>query len=141
MASDGRGSFVPLVCHTPPAILTIMAHWSIRQLFVLVLAVLVTAGMGLSVVQAAGVMPEMGKTSMMAGMDESGDQGCKQCGDISGGRAMTCSPICASPLAANPQALFQPVARVAVLFGSLRHLLTGRLLPPEPYPPRPSSFI
>ena len=119
-----------------------MARWSVRQIFVFVLAVLVTAGMGLSAVQATTAMPETAKMSMMAGMDKSSDHGCKQCGgDMGGGRAMVCGPVCVGWLAANPQPVFQPVTRVAVRFVGFRHLLTGRSLAPEPYPPRYFHFI
>jgi hypothetical protein len=120
----------------------IMARSSVRRIFVFVLAVLVTVGLNLSAVQAAAAMPEMAKMSMMAGMDKSGDHGCKQCGgDMGGGKAMVCSPVCVGSLATNPQPVFQPVVRAAVRFGDLLRLLAGRSLAPEPYPPRPFHFI
>jgi hypothetical protein len=113
-----------------------MARWSVRQIFVFVLAVLVTADIGLSAVQAATAMPEVAKMSMMPGMS------CKQCGgDMGGGKAMMCSPVCVSTLAAVPQMVSEPMTRVAVSFGEFDPMLTGRSLAPEPYPPRPFHFI
>lgn len=118
-----------------------MAQWPIRQILVFLLAVLVTAGLSLSVVQAAAPMPQPAKMSMTAGMEKSGGNGCKQCGDMAGSKAMVCSPACVSPLPTNPHMLSQPPMRLAAPLGDLNDLLTGRTLVPETGPPRSFAFI
>jgi hypothetical protein len=118
-----------------------MAHWSARQILVFVLAVLVTAGLSLSVVQAATAMPEATHMSMMTGMSGSGDHGCKHCGDTAGGKAMVCSPICATPLSVNLETESQPLIGQRQGFAALEHWLTGRSPPPDPYPPRPFHIV
>jgi hypothetical protein len=118
-----------------------MAQRSIRQILVFLLAVLVTAGLSLSVVQAAMPMPQPTQASMMAGMDKSSGNGCKQCGDMAGGKAMVCSPVCVSPLATTPHTFSPPPMLLATPLGGSENLLTGRTLAPETGPPRPFAFI
>lgn len=119
-------------------------RWSVRQFFVLVLAVLVTAGLSLSNIQAATMVPttQTTKMSMMAGMDNSGNHGCKMCDSGAGaGKAMTCSPICAGPLSASQETAPQSFIRQPMKFAALERWLTGRSQPPEPYPPRPFHIV
>jgi hypothetical protein len=121
-----------------------MAHWSIRQLLVWMLAVLVTAGLSLSVIQAATVMPESAQMTMMAGMDmnSSGDHGCKLCnGKTDAGKAMTCSAGCAIPIGANQWATAIALMSRPVVLMALDNLPTGKPPAPDPYPPRPFDIV
>ena len=109
------------------------------------LAVLVTASMGLSVVQAAVPMSGPSKMSMpmgkMAGMDQLQDNGCKHCpGDMSG-KALVCGVVVVCALATETQELSVGVRLALVRYSNANNLLTGRALIPEPYPPRPLTFI
>jgi hypothetical protein len=119
-----------------------MAHWSARQIFVLVLAVLITAALNFSAVQGATALPETAKTSMtMTRMSGSGDHDCKQCSDMAGGKAMVCSPVCAAPLAASLATQSRPLLTGRERFLALEFWLTGRSSPPDPYPPRPFHIV
>lgn len=120
-----------------------MAHWSLRQIFVFMLAVLVTAGLSLSAVQAASAMPQTAKMSMMDGMGMSGDNACKQCGtDIGGAKATVCSSMaCVGALAANEQPALGMVLTSGAIFTAAEAWLSGRSFAPEPYPPRPFHIV
>jgi len=138
-ASDDRKNPAPLVCRNRSAIYGVMAHWSARQIFVLVLVVLVTAGLNFSAVPAATAMPEAAKMSMMTGMN--GDHGCKQCSNMPGSKAMVCSPICAAPLSASIETESQPLIGQRQGFAALERWLAGLSQPPDPYPPRPFHIV
>lgn len=121
-----------------------MARWSVRQLLVWMLAVAVTAGLSLSVLQAATMMPESLHITMKAGMDmnSSGDHVCKPCGGKSGaGKAMVCGPICANPVRVNQAAAALALASRPVVFTAFENLPTGRPQAPDPYPPRPFNIV
>jgi hypothetical protein len=116
-----------------------MLRCFVRQSLILILAVLVTAGLSFSAVQAATVMPQTPKMSMtMAGMS---DHGCKPCNDTAGGKAMVCSPICAAPLSASLETVQQPLLGQPARFAPLELGLTGRSQPPDPYPPRSFHIV
>ena len=116
-----------------------------RHIFVAMLAVLVTASMGLSAVQASVPMADPPKMSMpmpkMAGMEQPRDNGCKQCpGDMSG-KALACGLMVVCALAAETQELPNGTKLSFVRYLHVNNVLTGRSLVPEPHPPRPITFI
>lgn len=114
---------------------------SARQIFISFLAVLVTAGMGLSAVQATDMAVKMAMTSDMGA---SGHGDCGSCGDNSDadGKAMVCPPACVAPaIAVLPQA--SPVTIMPIVTALLLPrdaLLSGSASAPDPYPPRPSDL-
>lgn len=111
------------------------------------LAVLVTASMGLSVVQASVPMPDVTKMSIsmpmpkMAGMEQSQNNNCKHCPSDMGGKVLACGLIVVCALAAEAQELSGGVSLALVRYTNANNVLTGRSLIPEPYPPRPLTFI
>jgi hypothetical protein len=119
---------------------TAMKRWSIRQIFVLFLAVFVTTGMGLSVVRANDMALTM---AMPSDMGASGHDGCAGCpgGDSSGAKAMPCAVTCVAPvLALLPQVAPTPVAPVAATYPAYGAVLHGRAPVPDPGPPRTTDI-
>ena len=119
---------------------TVMNHWSARQVFALFLAVFVTVGMSLSVVQATGMTVKMATASDMGA---SGHDGCQRCstGGGDGMKAMSCTTVCLAPvLAVLPQAAPVMLVHKPVSYAVRYLLLHGRTSPPDPYPPRPTSI-
>ncbi len=122
-------------------IIGIVMHRLGKQLVVLLLAVFVTAGMGLSVVQASNMSIKM--MDMTSSMANSGGGNCNDCGGPgdSSGMAACSAPGCVAPLAA-------PVASVEILVmasAAVYHLrlevaLLGMGSSPDPYPPRTSHI-
>ena len=119
-----------------------MNRWSLRQVFVLILAVLVTTGMGLTVVRANEMALKM---AMPSDMGAAGHDHCKNCPDgagKSGAKATPCvMSLCQALLAAD---LHEPaptiMAPTAAIYPLSLALLRGRALPPDPHPPRPSDI-
>jgi hypothetical protein len=112
-----------------------------KQLLVLLLAVLVTAGMGLSVVQASTMNLMM--VNMASEMSISGDDNCRDCGNLGDakGTAACVAPTCVSPVAS----LAAPTESLDLTPGSDRHqhqdlTLFGAGSEPAPYPPRTSNI-
>ena len=101
--------------------------------------------MGLSVVQAAVPMADPPKMSMampkMAGLEQPQDNGCKQCPSDMSGKALACGVIVVCALAAETQELLNGTTLRLVRYLQVNNALTGRSLVPEPYPPRPLTFI
>lgn len=122
-----------------------MANWSARQVLALLLAVFVTLGISLSVVQASSMAPAMAATSItkMSMADASGHDGCKDCADLSpdGVKAVACGSSCVAPtFALLPLASASSFAQTSPMVAK-RHLsLIGLASAPEPYPPRPSDL-
>ncbi|MDX0973324.1 hypothetical protein GOL21_26995 [Sinorhizobium medicae] len=119
-----------------------MRHWSARQLFALVLAVFIAAGMGLSVAQASGMTARM---ATMSEMDMSAQGGCQDCPDQPGDggmKAMACGNVCAPLVLATLPGAAVPVlvGKKAASFVAGDPLLRSRALPPDPYPPRTSDI-
>ena len=116
-----------------------MSHAFIRRIFVLLLAVFVTAGMGLSAVQASTMSVKM---DMASGMAMSGPGKCQDCGKSGDSKGMaTCvAPACPSPMVAQDPW----VAALDLVFVPVHHrfqnqTLLGRNTVPDPYPPRTSN--
>ena len=81
-----------------------MNRWSLRQVFVLILAVFVTTGMGFTVVRANEMALKM---AMPSDMGAAGQNGCAHCPDglgKSGAKAMACASLCQAPLMAHQEA-------------------------------------
>ena len=118
-----------------------MSHPLIRRIFVLLLAVFVTAGMGLSAVQASTMSVKM--MEMGAGMAASGTGTCHDCGSPGGAKAMT---ACVASACAAPMVAHSPLGdAVDLTFVPVRHrfqsrTLLGRDSVPDPYPPRTSHI-
>ena len=118
-----------------------MMRWSAKQVFVIVLAFLVTASMGLSVVQAATFMPEPTKMSMMTAMDNSNSNGCKQCiGDMDG-KAMVCAPVCVAIVVSDQTVALLEVRHQQMFSMAFDIWLKGQSPVPDPYPPRTSNIV
>lgn len=119
----------------------------LRHIFVAMLAVLVTASMGLAELQASVPMPDATKMSIstpmpkMAGMEQAQDNNCKHCPSDMSGKVLACglSAVCA--LAAEAQEFSGGVSLALVRYTNANNVLTGRSLIPDPYPPRPFTFI
>lgn len=116
-------------------------HRLSKQLIFLLLAVFVTAGMSLSVVQASNMNIKM--MDMASSMDKSGGGSCNYCGspgDTSGMAACAASG-CAAPLAAHdPLAEVFNMASTATYHLPLAVALLGMGSSPDPYPPRTSHI-
>lgn len=112
-----------------------MTNWSVRQILAIVLAVFVTVGVSLSVVQASDMAIKMATTSDMGA---SGHGDCNGCGDNDAGKAkpMVCTIAC-PVFAALPQV--DPVAEISTptkLALPKTPLLLGSIASLDPYPPR-----
>ncbi len=116
-----------------------MASSQAKRIVALLLAILVTAGMGLSAVGTGGMQATM---AMGADMDPAGTTDCGPCGG-SDAEAMAC-PVSTCPppvLAEASPAMSAMVAQSSRLTpaGSTRPL--GRTSLPDPYPPRSSDPV
>jgi hypothetical protein len=135
-----------------------MAWCSPKRFLASLLAVLVTAGLSVSAVQANGmavtmamthdmnatVIPDMGAAEMPA-MSHADDGECAACpkGASDNGTPMHCPPACTTPvLAVLPQEFVVTVIdQAARLFSSPYPLLHGRNSLPDPSPPRPGDLV
>lgn len=118
-----------------------MQHWTVRQIFALVLGALIALGLNLSAVQASDMSMKMAMASAMAG---SGHGDCHGCADKpdAGAKTMTCVSTCVAPLlAVLPQGLPSTVHVVSTLSPVPSPFLPGRIASPEPFPPRPSDHV
>lgn len=118
-------------------LIAVMSLSSVRQIFVVLLAVLVTAGLSVSVAHPSNMPMKM---SMEPGMTASGHCGSRDCesGGAGKAKAMICAATCAaSVLATLPQVSSMAVAEIAsTLAPPEDRFLNGRGSPPDPYPPR-----
>ena len=116
-------------------------QWSAKQVVVIVLTFFLTVSMSLSVVQAATFIPEPANMSMMAGMDKSGDRGCKQCiGDMDG-KTMLCAPVCVAIVAIEQTVVSLEAHQQKLFFTVFDIWLKGQSPVPDPYPPRTSNIV
>ena len=112
-----------------------------RQVYVLMLGLLVALGMTLSVVQASNMAAGMGMSGPQ--MSASGMGDCSSCKDIPGGaKVMVCDATCAAPVNATfPQLtalliehpLDRPVFQATIL--------SGWTTSPNPHPPKHIALI
>ena len=118
-----------------------MKHRSVRQLVLVLLAVFVAAGMGLSVAQASGMTARMATMSDMTMPDHGDCQGCPDQPGDGGMKAMACGSVCAAPVIAPlPLATALPAGESLAFVAALDLFLNGRTLPPDPDPPRTSDI-
>jgi hypothetical protein len=116
-------------------------HRLSKQLIVLLLAVFVTAGMSLSVVQASNMNIKM--MDMASSMGKSGGGSCNDCGGLgdSSGMAACAASGCVAPLMAHsPSVEAFDMASVAIYHLPLDVALLGVGSSPDPYPPRTSHI-
>ena len=119
-----------------------MTRWSLRQVLLLLLAVFVTTGMGLSVVRANGMALKM---AMPSDMSAGGNDHCNTCPDGAGKSGAKTAPcamsLCQALLAADQHetapTIMTPAAAICLPSFALLH---GRALRPDPRPPRPSDI-
>jgi hypothetical protein len=112
---------------------------SLARIFVLLLAVFVTAGVTLSVVQANGMATKM---AMMSDMGDGGHGHCDACPDVdSGAKSPGCSPFCVAPalIVLQSFALAVPTS-FPTSFRVQSDQLDGLASPPDPSPPRPTDI-
>ena len=116
-------------------------HCLSKQLIVLLLAVFVTAGMSLTIVQASNMSIKM--MDMASSMGKSGGGSCNDCGgpgDTSGMAACAASG-CVAPLAVHtPSVAVLDMASVAIHNLHVDVALLGQGSSPDPYPPRTSHI-
>lgn len=112
-----------------------------RQVYVLMLGLLVALGMSLSVVQASNMAAGM----TMAGqqMSGSGMGDCSSCKDgPSGAKIMVCDAACAAPLNATaPQFAALPIKLPVDHPRSQSPILSGWTTSPNPHPPKHIALI
>lgn len=116
-------------------------HSLSKRLIVLLLAVFVTAGIGMSAVQASNMNLKM--MNMAHDMSMSGSNNCHDCGNQGDakGVAACVAPACVAPLAS----LATSTAEQNIGLKSVHHLqqdlaLIGTGSEPSPYPPRTSHI-
>jgi hypothetical protein len=117
-----------------------MIVWSVRQIFALLLAVLVATGLSLSVTEAGNAPMKM---SMGSAMTASGHEHCHDCnGDAGKAKAVTCAPVCAaSTFATLPQVAPVAVTEIVTTLAPPEdEFLVGVRSPPDPYPPRSADI-
>ena len=119
----------------------IVMHSLSKRLLVLLLAVFVTAGMGLSAVQASTISLKM--MNMAAEMSMPGSGNCPDCGSQGDAKGMaTCvASACVAPmalLAASTEDLRATLKSVHHMHPDLALFGTGS--EPAPYPPRTSNI-
>lgn len=118
-----------------------MSHSLIRHIFILLLAVFVIAGMGLSAVQASSMSFKM--MGMAPGMGTSAGGGCDDCGSPgdSKGMAACLTSGCVAPVAAHsPSVEVLNIAPAAVHRLHQDLALSSRDSGPDPYPPRTTDI-
>lgn len=118
-----------------------MARMLTRQILVLLLAVFVTAGMGLSAVQASNMSFKM--MDMAPGMAASDSGNCDHCvspGDSKGMAACVTAGCVAPAVADFPSVQALDVASVTVHYRHQDLALLGRDSGPDPYPPRTTNI-
>ena len=118
-----------------------MSHSLVRRIFVLMLAVFVTAGMGLSAVQASTMSVKM--MDMSPGMGTSGSGNCHDCGGSGDSKRMAACVTagCVATVVAHlPVMEIADLASVVVHHMHLDLALHGRGSAPDPYPPRPTHI-
>ena len=116
-------------------------HRLSKQLIVLLLAVFVTAGMSLSVVQASNMSIKM--MDMASSMGKSGGGNCNDCGGPGNSSGMTAcaAPGCVAPLMAHsPSVEAFDMASAAIYHLPPDVALLGMGSNPDPYPPRTSHI-
>jgi hypothetical protein len=133
---------------------------TLRQVFTLMLAIFVSVGMGLSVVQASSMTVRMAATTERGApgqgdchacecdgpdMAKSKTADCPACdgADMAKSKSAACMAICVGAVAFAP---VSPVGLAAVIQAETRAslpktaLLSGSSFPPDPYPPRSSDI-
>jgi hypothetical protein len=119
--------------------LAAMKRWSFRHALVLLLAVFVTAGIGLSFVHAAEMTAGMAVASDMRAPPH---DGCKACPPDDSGKAMNCTVGCPVPAhAVLAQAEPIAIAEATASFTVLHPALYGMEPPPNAGPPRPTDIV
>ena len=116
-------------------------HRLSKQLIFLLLAVFVTAGMSLSVVQASNMDLKMMDMAFSMGKSSSGN--CNGCGGLgeSKGMAVCAASGCVAPLAIHdPSVEVFDMASAAIYHLPLGVALFGMGSSPDPYPPRTSHI-
>jgi hypothetical protein len=116
-----------------------MKFSSARRLFVVLLAMFVTLGLSLSSVQASARHVDM---AMSGGMDMAKHPDCPNCkGEDGAAKAKACGIVCVAPvlavLPAPALAISGPRDSLAAMWTDFLH---SRSIPPDPYPPRPTSI-
>jgi hypothetical protein len=119
-----------------------MSRLSARQILNLILAVLVTAGLSVSVGWAA---ESSAKAPLAMSMDRgvAAHKHCHGCpaGDDSS-KMIVCGAMCSSPiLPVAPQIAPKFRVQLRALFVLPERRLHGRTPPPESYPPKPSRIV
>jgi hypothetical protein len=141
MRTNGREAIGLFSTQFDASLSPAMNRWSLRQGFALLLAVFVTVGMGLSVVQANDMAVKM---AMMSDMGADGQDDCANClhlPDKAGAKATFCATVCAeSAIAHQHEAPLRVVALVAAIHLANVAALHGRALQPDPHPPRTSDI-
>ena len=116
-------------------------HRLSNQLIVLLLAVFVTAGMSLSVVQASNM--EFKMMDMASSMGKSSSGNCNGCGGLGESKGMAaCAAFgCVAPLAVHdPSVEVFDMVSAAIYHLPLGVVLIGMGSSPNPYPPRTSHI-
>ena len=110
--------------------------WRSGRLFALLVAVLVTAGLNTSVVQANSMSVKMGAMQGMA----DGASNCAACPKSSdgSGKPVVCPPVCLASAIALPSQDAIPLMAIQAVIPSPSSFspLHGRDFLPDPYPPR-----
>lgn len=120
----------------------VMSRLSARQILNLVLAVLVAAGLSVSVAWAAN--PPAKAAVMAMDMSPAAPGDCQHCpADRDGVKGMVfCDGMCPAPiLAVAPQIAAAEPIKGQALSAPRQSPLHGRTPPPEPYPPKPSRIV
>ncbi len=116
-----------------------MTLWPARKIFAALLAVLVTTGLSLSVVQASDMAIKMSTGTEMAASGHCDRHPC-DVGGAGKAKAANCVTVCVPVLATLPQAPPMAVAGMAAILPRPEDKLgRGDKPPPDPTPPR--SFI
>ena len=127
--------------------LRIMMHHLAKRILVVLLAIFVTVGMGLPVVQASTmpltIMNMSSEMKISSAMSMSGPKNCPDCGKMGNGKTM---PSCvASPCNALVAFLNTPIEDINLVFNSVHRLDQTRApggagSEPAPYPPRTADI-
>jgi hypothetical protein len=120
-----------------PPIVPAMASWSAKRVIALLLAVLVTAGMGLPA--AGGDMAP----AMAIDADRSATHDCDACAGDADSDAMSCPlSVCTAPaLAATLPVVSTVTAGTSRLLPATGTSPSGRSSLPDPYPPRTTALV
>ena len=124
----------------------VMSRWSLRRILALFLGLFLGLSMSLSAVQASTMAAKMSSQpdtmASMAAAGEASHGDCNGCGSQSTAKIGPCASFCAPSIFAMTLSItpsFAPPMKVVDQVGIADFILAGKIIPPDPHPPRSAA--